>query len=86
MKYLIMCKSLTNAQRASLLLERRGLSAAVVKAPQSLRANGCGYALSLSRRAREALEILKGNRLPIGKIYQREGNGEYREVSGHDLS
>ena len=38
MKYLIMCKSLTNAQRAALLLERRGIGAAVVKAPQSLRA------------------------------------------------
>ena len=86
MQTLILCPSLTNAQKGSLLLERRGITAVVVKAPLHLRNNGCGYALSLSRRAREALEILKGNRLPIGKIYQREGNGEYREVSGHDLS
>ena len=29
MKVLIMCKSLTNAQRCALLLERRGISASV---------------------------------------------------------
>ena len=56
MKVLIMCKSLTNAQRGALLLERRGISASVVKAPQNLRGNGCGYAISLFRRLQEAVE------------------------------
>ena len=66
MKYLILCKSLTNAQRASLLLERRGLSASVVKAPQHLRENGCGYALSLYRRLDEAVSLLQNNSLLTG--------------------
>ena len=86
MKFLIMCKSLTNAQRASILLERRGITAAVVKAPQSLRQNGCGYALSLYRRLGEAVSLLRDSRLPMGKIYVREEDGSYREAQEHDLS
>ncbi len=86
MKYLIMCKSLTNAQRAALLLERRGLSAAVVKAPQHLRANGCGYALSLYRRLPEAVEILKDRSLLTGRVFIRLEDGSYREATDDDLS
>lgn len=86
MKYLILCKSLTNAQRAALLLERRGIAASVVKAPQHLRANGCGYAVSLYRRLGEAAAILKNANLLTGKIYLREADGSYREAGDDDLS
>ncbi len=86
MKYLIMCKSLTNAERAALLLERRGFSASVVKAPQSLRENGCGYALSLYRRLGEAVTLLQNNRLLTGKIYRRGEDGSYEEADARDLS
>ena len=86
MRYLIMCKSLTNAQRASLLLERRGIGAAVVKAPQSLRAGGCGYAVSLYRRLGEAVNILRNAELLSGKVYLRGEDGNYREAGADDLS
>lgn len=86
MKYLIMCKSLTNAQRASLFLERRGISAAVVKAPHSLRGNGCGYALSLYRRLGEAVALLRSVDLLTGRVYLREEDGSYREAGADDLS
>ena len=86
MKYLIMCKSLTNAQRAALLLERRGIDAVVVKAPQHLRENGCGYALSLYRRLDEAGGLLRNNRLLTGKVYRRGDDGNYLEVEERDLS
>lgn len=86
MKYLIMCKSLTNAQRAAILLERRGISASVVKAPQHLRENGCGYAVSLYRRLGEAVSLLKEANLLNGRIYVRQENGSYREASVNDLS
>jgi Protein of unknown function (DUF3343). len=86
MKYLIMCKSLTNAQRSALLLERKGISASLVKAPQNLRANGCGYALSIYRRLPEAISILKSANLLTGKVYRREEDGSYREAELHDLS
>ena len=77
MKFLILCKSLTNAQRAAQLLERRGIGAAVVKAPQHLRQNGCGYAVSLYRRLGEAV---------TGRVYVRGDDGSYREASVNDLS
>lgn len=86
MKYLILCKSLTNAQRAALLLERRGIGAAVVKVPQHLRQNGCGYAVSLYRRLGEAVGLLKNASLLTGKIYVRGDDGDYREASVNDLS
>ena len=86
MNVLIMCKSLTTAQRGALLLERRGISASVVKAPQHLRGSGCGYALSLYRNLEEAVTTLQNGRLLTGKIYRRLENGEYLEVGEHDLS
>ena len=85
MQYLIMCRSLTNAQRASALLERKGISAAVIKAPQGLSSGGCGYALSLYRRFEEATNILRYNNLLSGKRFRRLDNGEYAEVRD-DLS
>ena len=86
MNVLIMCKSLTTAQRGALLLERRGISASVVKAPQHLRGSGCGYALSLYRNLEEAVMTLLNARLLTGKIYCRLDNGEYQEVGEYDLS
>lgn len=80
MQYLIMCRSLTNAQRASALLERRGISAAVIKAPQGLSSGGCGYALSLYRRFDEAVILLKNSNLISGKQFRRLDSGEYTEV------
>lgn len=86
MKYLILCRSLTNAQRAALVLERHGIGATVVKAPQNLRANGCGYAVSLYRRLGEAVSLLKSTRLLTGKVYLRKADGSYREASEDDIS
>lgn len=78
-QYLIMCTSLTYAQRAKKLLERYGISTALVKAPQGLNTMGCGYALSLHKNLNEAVAILKKNNLLKGKIFMRD-EGEYMEV------
>ena len=85
MQYLIMCRSLTNAQRAAALLERKGISATIIKAPQGLSTSGCGYALSLYRYFDEATVLLKTNRLLMGKRFARNLEGEYLEVRD-DLS
>lgn len=85
MQYLIMCRSLTNAQKASAFLERKGISAAIIKAPQGLSSSGCAYALSLHRRFEEASRLLRSNNMLSGKRYMRYQNGEYMEVSD-DLS
>ena len=87
-QYLIMCPTLTWAQRAQRTLERAGIGASVVKAPQSLTEAGCGYAVSLYRRFDDAVRILRKNALIKGKIYRREENGEYTQIGAgkNDLS
>lgn len=81
MQYLIMCRSMTYAQRSAALLERAGISARVVKAPQGLSSSGCGYGVSLYRRFEEARDMLKKNGLLNGKSFFRDDNGEYREIN-----
>ena len=80
MQYLIMCRSLTVAQKSATVLERKGINAVVVKAPQGLSTGGCGYALSLNRRYDEALRILKNNKLITGKSFASTESGEYKEL------
>ena len=81
MQYLIMCRSMTYAQRSAALLERSGISAKVVKAPQGLSGSGCGYGVSLYRHFEEARDLLKKNKLISGKTFLRDDNGEYREIN-----
>ncbi len=81
MQYLFMCRSLTNAQKAALILGRSGITASVVKAPQRLSAGGCGYAVSIYKHFDESLYLLKNNGLIKGKVYKKESNdSEYKEV------
>lgn len=80
MRYLIMCRSLTYAQRSAALLERGGITATVVKAPQGLSNSGCGYAVSLYKGFNEAVSILRKNSMLNGKTFKRQDDGEYREV------
>ncbi len=79
-QFLIMCRSLTYAQRAARLLERAGISAAIVKAPQDLSPRGCAYAVSIHRRPADAAALLRKNELLNGKIYRRQMDGEFEEV------
>ena len=79
-KYLIMCRSLTYAQRAAHALENAGLTAAVSKAPQYLTTGGCAYAVSLHKGLEKAVSILNAKSLPYGKLYSRQEDGGYQEV------
>lgn len=79
-QYLIMCTSLTAAQRAQRVLENIGISASTVKAPQGLNTRGCGYAVSVYRRAGEAISHLHTKNMINGKIFRREEDGTYTEV------
>lgn len=81
MQYLFMCRSLTSAQKAAAILGRTGITAYVVKAPKHLSTNGCGYAVSVYRRAVESMELLKNSNLLRGKVFVRDENGEYSEIS-----
>lgn len=79
---LIVCRSLTYAQRTSVVLEREGISSRIVRTPTQLSDKGCGYAVKLShQRLTDALSALKRAELPPSRVYTAGGNGSYHEVS-----
>ncbi len=79
-QYWISFRSLTHAQRAVRALERSGLTAVVARLPQGVSPKGCGYAIIISRRIREALRLLGEAGIPNGLVFEKTERGEYREV------
>ena len=79
-RYLIMCRSLTHAQRSARLLERAGITATVIKAGGKLSVSGCRYAVELGRHFDDAVRILKNNDMIKGKVYQKTEDGRYKEI------
>ena len=84
-QYLIMCRSLTGAQKTSQILERNGITAVVVKAPQGLSTGGCGYAVSIRRNIEYAVSLVSNARLLQGKVFKKQADGGYTEYQ-HDIS
>ena len=80
-QYLIMCRSVTSAQRAARLLERSLIRAAVTKAPSHLTRSGCAYAVRLHAKVEQAVRLLRQNDITFGKIYATDDGNEYREES-----
>lgn len=82
MYYLIMCRSLTYAQRVANALERAGISSHVLRSPAEISPAGCSYSVKLpARYLSRALTILNQRRLPYAGIYVSGAEyGGYREV------
>lgn len=81
MRYLIMCRSLTYAQRASRVLEKAGVGTGVIKAPAGLTGNGCSYCVTVSiSRGQRAVNILRAENLLQGKIFLQNADNSTQEV------
>lgn len=81
MRYLIMCRSLTYAQRASRVLEKAGIGTGVIKAPAGLTGNGCSYCVTVSiSRGQRAVNILRAENLLQGKIFLQNADNSTQEV------
>lgn len=80
-QYWISYRSLTHAQRAARILERKGLTAVVSRLPQGVSPKGCGYALIIRHRINDALSFLRQSQLPGGMVFEKTEAGEFREVS-----
>lgn len=79
--YLMICRSLTYAQRTAAALERAGIPGRVLRAPKSIAGEGCTHAVKVSeRRLPGALVALRRAELTPSRIYLTEGDGSYREV------
>jgi hypothetical protein len=81
MRYIIMCRSQTYAQRASRTLERAGITAPFSRAPQGLSKSGCAWCVRVvESRYKQALDVLKRAGVSYGKVFTEE-DGKYAEVS-----
>ena len=79
--YIIMCRSLTYAQRTSRVLEHAGMAASIMRAPQGLDAGGCAYCIKISeRRLDDALSLMSREGIRPGKTYRADAYDSYTEV------
>ncbi len=79
--YLIVCRSLTYAQRTASALERAGISAHILRSPKSISEEGCSHSVKVSqRRLADALVVLNRVGLTPLRIYITASDGSYREV------
>jgi len=79
--YLIVCRSMTFAQRTAATLERAGIAAQIIRAPKSISGEGCSYGVRLAERnLSHALVILNRVGLTPNRVYINSAEGGYRVV------
>ena len=80
--YLIICRSLTYAQRTVNVLERYGISAYIMRTPRTIAGEGCSHAVRVSqRRMPDAMRALSRAGMPAQRVFVLEPDGSYREVA-----
>ena len=80
--YLILCRSLTYAQRTAHTLERSGISAQVIRTPRSIAGEGCGYCVKISELGlSKALILLRREGLDPKQVYLQNEDNTFREVA-----
>lgn len=79
--YLIICRSLTYAQRTAQALERAGITAHILRSPKSITGEGCSHAVKVSERnLADALIVLARVGLTPKRVFIITGDGSYKEV------
>lgn len=79
--YLIICRSLTHAQRTAGVLERAAIAAHITRAPKSVSVEGCTHAVKVSeRKLADALVVLRRADLAPNRVYIVSADGSYKEV------
>ncbi len=79
--YLIVCRSLTYAQRTAAALERAGVTGHLLRSPKVIDSEGCSHAVKVSERnLAPALTVLARAGLSPKRVYMTAGDGSYREV------
>lgn len=79
--YLILCRSLTYAQRSATVLERAGVTARIMRCPKGLSTEGCSHCVKIQNHTLErALDILSHAGLKPKHVFGNDGAGGYEEV------
>ena len=79
--YLIVCRSLTYAQRTAAALERTGISARTLRSPKSISTEGCSHCVRIGRRDLDpAMMVLRQAGLEPKRLFAAENDGSYTEI------
>lgn len=79
--YLIICRSLTYAQRSAQALERAGITAHILRSPAAITGEGCSHAVKVAERSlADALVVLNRVGLSPKRVFILSGDGGYKEV------
>ena len=77
----MLSRSITHAQRMSLVLERVGISGRIFRPPVGLTEKGCSYALRVAAPYFEtAIKRLRATELLPVRVFFTTGDGVYQEV------
>ena len=81
MFYLIMCRSLTHAQRVSNALERAGISTRILRSPAAISPEGCSYSVRIKQSGlARGLTVLNRMGLAYLGVYVSSGDYGWQEV------
>lgn len=79
--YLIVCRSLTYAQRTATALERAGILARILRSPKSVSGEGCSHCVRISRHDLDtALAVLRRGGLEPKRVFTALRDGSYMEM------
>ena len=79
--YLLLCRSITHAQRMSMALERVGVRGRITRPPVGLTAKGCAYAVRVGAPHYEsAMRELTAAQILPERVFFETGDGVYREI------
>lgn len=79
--YLIVCRSLTFAQRTASGLERVGIAARILRSPTVISGEGCSHCVRIRQAdLTRALQALQKLALSPKRIFVTTGDGNYQEV------
>ena len=78
---LIICRSITYAQRAQYILQRKGYTATGVRPSVEVIGDSCGFAVKIYERyLADAIYILRSNGIEPVRVVVVEESGRIREV------
>lgn len=79
---LLLCRSITHAQRMSNALQRSGITARFFRPPMGLTDRGCSYAVRVRQGdLPAALERLRAVDLLPMRVFRGESDGTFREIT-----
>lgn len=79
--YLIVCRSVTQAQRAGYLLSAAGITNRIFRSPVGLTERGCSYSVRISDPyLARAMGLLRDSGIRPVKVFQHR-DGQYTEVT-----